>query len=56
MMYIVHIDNNRIVTEEQLKKEYYENEKSDLKPFSEKTTFDEWLLCCIEEGYLSFAN
>lgn len=23
------------------KKEYYENEKSDLKPFSEKMTFDE---------------
>lgn len=56
MMYIVHVDNNRIVTEEQLEKEYYENEKSDLNPFFKETSFSHWLLDCIGEGFISFAN
>ena len=52
MMYIVHADNNRIVTEEQLEKEYYESERNEFKSLP----FDEWLLECIDRGFISFAN
>lgn len=51
-MYVVHVYHNKVMAESKLRKKVYESKNNQFGNIS----FDEWLLECIDRGFISYAN
>ena len=51
-MYVVHVYHNKVMSENRLKRKVYESKNNQFS----NMPFDEWLMECIDRGFISYAN
>lgn len=51
-MYVVHVYHNKVMSESKLRKKVYESKNNQFG----NVPFDEWLMECIDRGFISYAN
>ena len=51
-MYVVHVYHNKVMSENRLKRKVYESKNNQFSSMP----FDEWLMECIDRGFISYAN
>ena len=51
-MYVVYVYHNKVMSESKLRRKVYESKNNQFR----NMPFDEWLMECIDRGFISYAN